>query len=101
MTVSKFCGRCGKMMWDVQPRKRFCDECVHKRNLEKGRERYQRKKMQKQGVSAMQAKMPDKEPCLKPSIKSIPQCVREAAALGISYGQYVQRGYDKEDCNGL
>nr|DAF06013.1 MAG TPA: hypothetical protein [Caudoviricetes sp.] len=32
---------------------------------------------------------------LKPRIKSIEQCVREAVALGISYGQYVQRGYDK------
>lgn len=43
----------------------------------------------------MQAKKPDKKAALKPRIKSIEQCVREAAALGISYGQYVQRGYDK------
>jgi hypothetical protein len=44
----------------------------------------------------MQAKKPDKKAALKPRIKSIEQCVREAAALGISYGQYVQRGLDKE-----
>lgn len=30
------------------------------------------------------------------SIKSIDQCTREAEALGLTYGQYVQRGYDKE-----
>lgn len=29
--------------------------------------------------------------------KSIAQCVREAAALGISYGQYVARGLDQAD----
>ena len=28
MTVSKFCKKCGKMMWDVQPCKRFCDTCI-------------------------------------------------------------------------
>lgn len=27
--------------------------------------------------------------------KSLDQCVREAAALGISYGQYVARGLDQ------
>lgn len=31
------------------------------------------------------------------AIKSIEQCVREAKALDISYGEYVQRGLDKED----
>lgn len=52
--------------------------------------------MQQQGViSAMQAKKPYKKAALKPRIKSIEQCVREAKALDISYGQYVQRGYDK------
>lgn len=71
MLVDKICLRCGNPMVSVNPCKRFCDECVHNRNLEKGRERYQRKKMQKQGVSAMQAKMPDKEPRIKPLIKSI------------------------------
>ena len=28
--------------------------------------------------------------------KPMEQCPREAAALGLTYGQYVQRGYDKE-----
>lgn len=97
MTVSKFCKKCGKMMWDVQPCKRFCDACIKEKAREKAKLNYEKKKAQKQGIiSAKQAKMPDKEPRIKPLIKSINQCVREAAALGISYGQYVQRGYDKE-----
>ena len=98
MTVSKFCKKCGKMMWDVQPCKRFCDAYIKEKAREKAKLNYERKKAQKQGIiSAKQAQMSDKEPRLKPRIKSIPQCVREAAALGISYGQYVQRGYDKEE----
>lgn len=33
---------------------------------------------------------------LLPYTKSIEQCVHESEALGLTYGQYVQRGYDKE-----
>lgn len=96
MTVSKFCEKCGKMMWDVQPCKWFCDTCIKEKARQKAKQNYEKKKAQQQGViSAMQAKKPDKKAALKPRIKSIEQCVREAAALGISYGQYVQRGYDK------
>lgn len=36
------------------------------------------------------------DPCLKKTIKPIEQCTREAAALGLTYGQYVARGLDKE-----
>lgn len=98
MTGSKFCEKCGKMMWDVQPCKRFCDTCIKEKARQKAKLNYEKKKAQQQGViSAMQAKKPDKKAVLKPRIKSIEQCVREAAALDISYGEYVQRGLDKED----
>jgi hypothetical protein len=40
-------------------------------------------------------KKPAAHPCLKKTMKPIEQCVREAAALGLTYGQYVARGYDK------
>lgn len=97
MTVSKFCEKCGKMMWDVQPCKRFCDTCIKRKARQKAKLNYEKKKAHQQGViSAMQAKKPDKKATLKPRIKSIEQCVIEATALGISYGQYVQRGLDKE-----
>ena len=42
------------------------------------------------------SKKPAAHPCLKKTIKPIEQCVREAAALGLTYGQYVARGLDKE-----
>lgn len=96
MTVFKFCKKCGKMMWDVKPCKRFCDACIKEKSKAKGKAELRKKKAQQQGaIFAMQEKKPDKKAALKPRIKSIEQCVREAAALDISYGQYVQRGYDK------
>ena len=30
MTTTKFCKICGKIMWDVQPTKRYCDSCMQK-----------------------------------------------------------------------
>lgn len=41
-------------------------------------------------------KKPAAHPNPKKTIKPIEQCVREAAALGLTYGQYVARGLDKE-----
>lgn len=73
MTTTKFCKTCGKIMWDVQPTKRRRDAGV----LKKG-------------------KKPAAHPALKKTIKPIEQCVREAYALGLTYGQYVARGLDKE-----
>ncbi len=96
MTVTKKCQRCGNVMVNVQPCKRFCDACIKEKARRKDIERRARKKAEKQGVSAMQAKRPAKRAPLKPLVKSIKQCVREADALEISYGQYVQRGLDKE-----
>ena len=97
MSVTKKCQRCGNEMVNVQPCKRFCDACIKEKARQKAKLNYEKKKAQRHGViSAMQAKKPDKKAAPKPRIKPIEQCVREAAALGISYGQYVQRGYDKE-----
>lgn len=36
MTKTKFCKTCGKIMWDVQPTKRYCDSCIRKRNIKSG-----------------------------------------------------------------
>lgn len=88
--VTKFCKHCGKIMRDVTPQKRVCDTCLAEKKREADNARYQQKK----GVKKEQ-KRKTELPALK-SLKSIEQCVRESAALGISYGQYVQRGYDKE-----
>lgn len=72
MTKTKFCKTCGKIMWDVQPTKRYCDACIRKRNIKSA------------------------HPNPKKTIKPIEQCTREAAAMGLTYGQYVARGLDKE-----
>lgn len=42
------------------------------------------------------SKKPAAHPCLKKTIKPIEQCVREADALCLTYGQYVASGLDKE-----
>ena len=44
MTVSKFCQKCGKMMWDVQPCKRFCDACIKEKAKQKAKLNYEKKK---------------------------------------------------------
>ena len=44
MTVSKFCEKCGKMMWDVQPCKRFCDTCIKEKARQKAKLNYEKKK---------------------------------------------------------
>lgn len=93
MTTTKFCKTCGKIMWDVQPTKRYCDSCIRKRNIKSAQASYQRRR--NAGV-LKKSKKPAAHPCLKKTIKPIEKCVREAAALGLTYGQYVARGLDKE-----
>ena len=44
MTTTKFCKTCGKIMWDVQPTKRYCDSCIHKRNIKSAQASYQRRR---------------------------------------------------------
>lgn len=44
MTTTKFCKICGKIMWDVQPTKRYCDSCIRKRNIKSAQASYQRRR---------------------------------------------------------
>ena len=44
MTKTKFCKTCGKIMWDVQPTKRYCDACIRKRNIKSAQASYQRRR---------------------------------------------------------
>lgn len=94
MTTTKFCKTCGKIMWDVQPTKRYCDSCIHKRNIKSERAGIL---PAPQGCRCFEkSKKPATHPCLKKTIKPIEQCTREADAMGLTYGQYVARGLDKE-----
>lgn len=83
-TTTKFCKDCGKIMRDVDPRLKLCDTCRkrHRTALNKrDRKEWVRPKAEpKRGLR---------------SYKSIEQCVREATALGVSYGVYVGRGLDR------
>lgn len=75
--MTKFCKGCGKIMWDVDPRRKLCDACREIPADQRGKPKPQKKrKMIK--------------------FKSMDRCVKEAKALHISYGQYVARGLDRE-----
>lgn len=93
MTTTKFCKTCGKIMWDVQPTKRYCDFCIRKRNIKSAQASYQRRR---DAGALKKSKKPAAHPNPKKTIKPIEQCVREADALGLTYGRYVASGLDKE-----
>lgn len=83
-TTTKFCKDCGKIMWDVSPYVKLCDDC-RKRN---------RKALNKRDRQEWVRPKAEPKRGLR-SYKSIEQCVLEATALGISYGVYVGRGLDR------
>ena len=85
--IDKRC-RCGNLMRHVSPRQQFCQECK-KKKLEEAKAKT---KSLRSEDATRRARRP--RPRNQP-LKSIEQCVREADALGISYGQYVARGLDK------
>lgn len=83
-TTTKFCKDCGKIMWDVSPYVKLCDDC-RKRN---------RKALNKRDRQEWVRPKAEPKRGLR-SYKSIEQCVLEATALGISYGVSVGRGLDR------
>lgn len=87
--VTRPCENCGKLMVHVDSRRRICPKC--------NRELRDKKKGRPKGTAHTVGETAERQktPPLKRRIKPIAQCVREAEALGISYGRYVQRGYDK------
>lgn len=84
-TTTKFCKDCGKIMWDVSPYIKLCDDC-RKRNRKalnkRDRQEWVRPKAE-----------PKRGLC---SYKSIEQCVREAEKRSMSYGRFVGLVLDKE-----
>lgn len=89
--TTRNCETCGKLMIHVDSRRRICRECIkEQRDREKASAIGTAHTVGETAGKQEQANQPPKR-----RIKPIPQCVREADALGISYGQYVQRGYDK------
>lgn len=90
--VTKWCKECGKIMWDVQPNKKFCEKCLHDKNLEYARNGYQRQKAQKEEKKHKERVVTS----LPRRPRSIAWCVREAEKQHMSYGRFVGLGLDKE-----
>lgn len=90
MTTTKFCKTCGKIMRDVAPNKRFCAKCSHAKKLA-----YERSRSPENKKPAVKCSKPTFS-AWKGKYKPLAQCVHEAILLGISYGQYVQHGLDRE-----
>ena len=87
--TTRNCDICGNLMIHVDSRRHICREC--------SKEPRDEEKASTKGTAHTVGETDAKQepPPLKRRVKPIPQCVREAEALGISYGRYVQRGYDK------
>ena len=87
--TTRNCDICGKLMIHVDSRRHICREC--------SKEQRDEEKASTKGTAHTVGETAKKQktPPLKRRVKPIAQCVREAQALGISYGIYVQRGYDK------
>lgn len=83
------CEICGKLMIHVDSRRRTCPKC--------NRELRNKKTGIPKGTAHTVGETATKQETtpLKRRVKTITQCVREAEQMGISYGRYVQRGYDK------
>lgn len=78
LRYNKPCERCGQMMHNVGNARKYCDDCVVLVRRDNA-ERFRR--------------------CHRPGKsgpgKDVRTCVREADALGMSYGQYVAAGMDQ------
>lgn len=85
--VKSYC-QCGALLPADNPRVILCEVC-RKRKLE---EKYAANKSPYVQDTARRASRPRAK---SQPYKSIEQCVREAKALGISYGQFVARGLDR------
>lgn len=101
--VTKPCQCCGNIMVYVNRQTRFCVECkrikgnaaaraAYHKNREKVLKRRRERRIAKNAEKPKKIVVPKEIKRIKP----IEQCTREADALGLTYGQYVARGLDKE-----
>lgn len=89
-------------MVNVNRQTRFCEDCRRAKSnaaraaYHKNRERVLKRRRERR--IAKNAEKPKKIVVPKEikRIKPLEQCTREADALGLTYGQYVARGLDKE-----
>lgn len=89
LRYNKPCERCGQMMHNVGVARKYCDDCVvlvRREQCIAARKRY---------IANHRAAHPKSTP-----YKDIRTCVREAEALGMSYGNYVAAGLDQVEWDG-
>ena len=95
--VTKWCKGCGKIMRDVNPCKRYCDKCLHDKEVRYAQERQKKKMIQK-----AEAKRRERIASALPHRPhSIAWCVREAEKRHMSYGRFVSLGLDKKETTWL
>lgn len=101
--VTKLCQCCGNIMVNVNRQTRFCEECKRIKGNAAARAAYHKNrekvlKRRRERRIAKNAEKPKKVVTPKETkrIKPLEQCVREADAPGLTYGQYVASGLDKE-----
>ena len=87
-TITKLCRDCGNPIESTDPRRVICESC-RKKKLEEKKDAVRSLAVED---SSRRASRPRAQ---SQPYKSIEQCVREAKALGISYGQFVARGLDR------
>lgn len=88
MKAVKLCRDCGRPIKNATNFRVVCDECRRRKAEEK---REEVRSLENEDAARRAAERGKK----KKPFKSLDQCVREAAAMGISYGQYVARGLDR------
>lgn len=88
MNAVKLCRDCGRSIKSATNFRVVCDDCLRKKEAAR---RDEVRSLENEDEARRAA---EKEKKKKP-FKRLEQCVREAAALGISYGQYVARGLDQ------
>lgn len=87
-TPTKRCRDCGAPLENASPRQELCENC---RKLKREEKRDAVCSLAVEDATRRASRPRSKaQPC-----KSISQCVREADAIGISYGNYVARGLDR------
>lgn len=88
MKAVKLCRDCGRPIKNATNFRVVCDDCRRKKAEEK---REEVRSLENEDAARRAAEQGKK----KKPFKSLEQCVREAAALGISYGQDVARRLDQ------
>lgn len=88
MNAVKLCRDCGRPIKNGSSRRMVCDDCLREKEAIRQEEVRSLENEEEARRAAAQGKH-------KKPFKSLDQCVREAATLGISYGQYVARGLDQ------